>query len=266
MKSGGAKFRIWSLAGAAVILVALVAVLQAQVSYVQKVVLNAACTLQSGAGSPEASVTGSVCDAYLRTDGGTASTLYVKESGTATNTGWRGVGGLHVEKLWIPAAFCDHGVATSVWSTGGGGAGFPNDTCDVGTNTTFGDLAFLDSGTQTAMFSFRLPSDWTSTVDLSLVWYTTATTGNAVFQVQTGCASAGDTLDPALNAAQLLTDAAQGVASRMNTADQTTVTMTGCVAGDLVFMKVLRDPTHASDTIAATADVVGADVTYRRTF
>lgn len=41
-----------------------------------------------GTGSPESVVTGSVGDLYTRTDGGAGTTLYVKESGSATNTGW----------------------------------------------------------------------------------------------------------------------------------------------------------------------------------
>ena len=41
-----------------------------------------------GAGSPESVIIGSVGDIYTRTDGGAGTTLYVKESGAATNTGW----------------------------------------------------------------------------------------------------------------------------------------------------------------------------------
>ena len=41
-----------------------------------------------GTGSPEGVVTGRVGDMFLRTDGGASTTLYIKESGTATNTGW----------------------------------------------------------------------------------------------------------------------------------------------------------------------------------
>lgn len=51
--------------------------------------VNNACVIRSGAGSPESAVTGNVCDIYLRTDGGAATTLYVKESGSG-NTGWVG--------------------------------------------------------------------------------------------------------------------------------------------------------------------------------
>jgi hypothetical protein len=44
--------------------------------------------IRSGTGTPESAVTGSVGDLFLRTDGGANTTLYVKESGSATNTGW----------------------------------------------------------------------------------------------------------------------------------------------------------------------------------
>lgn len=44
--------------------------------------------ITQGSGSPETVVTASVGALYLRTDGGAITTLYVKESGTNTNTGW----------------------------------------------------------------------------------------------------------------------------------------------------------------------------------
>lgn len=50
--------------------------------------VNNACVIRSGSGTPESAVTGNVCDLYLRTDGGANTTLYIKESGAATNTGW----------------------------------------------------------------------------------------------------------------------------------------------------------------------------------
>jgi hypothetical protein len=42
----------------------------------------------SGVGDPNGSVTAEVGSMYTRVDGGAGTTLYVKESGTATNTGW----------------------------------------------------------------------------------------------------------------------------------------------------------------------------------
>lgn len=49
--------------------------------------LNGTCKLLTGAGSPEGAQTAPVCSRYLRTDGSTGTTLYIKESG-AGNTGW----------------------------------------------------------------------------------------------------------------------------------------------------------------------------------
>lgn len=43
--------------------------------------------LFSGTGSPEGAVTAGVGSLFLRTDGGTGTVLYVKETGTG-NTGW----------------------------------------------------------------------------------------------------------------------------------------------------------------------------------
>jgi len=45
-------------------------------------------TWQTGAGSPNGVVTGSPGDLYTNTNGGANSTLWVKESGVGTNTGW----------------------------------------------------------------------------------------------------------------------------------------------------------------------------------
>lgn len=44
----------------------------------------------TGTGSPNGAVTASPGAIYLNQSGGAATTLYVKESGTATNTGWVG--------------------------------------------------------------------------------------------------------------------------------------------------------------------------------
>lgn len=48
---------------------------------------NNSCTVIHGTGNPEGNITASTGSIFLRTDGGTSSTLYVKESGVG-NTGW----------------------------------------------------------------------------------------------------------------------------------------------------------------------------------
>jgi hypothetical protein len=50
----------------------------------------AGAQILSGSGSPSGVVTASPGTLYLNTAGGTSTTLYVKETGTLTNTGWVG--------------------------------------------------------------------------------------------------------------------------------------------------------------------------------
>ena len=55
-------------------------------------ILDSVCPLMAGSGSPNSVVTANPCAMYLATGGGSGTTLYVKESGSATNTGWGGYG------------------------------------------------------------------------------------------------------------------------------------------------------------------------------
>jgi len=48
-------------------------------------------TIRSGTGDPESNVVGWIGDLFLRRDGGANTTLYVKESGAGTDTGWQAV-------------------------------------------------------------------------------------------------------------------------------------------------------------------------------
>lgn len=60
---------------------------QAQVVNGEQFILNHVCVIRSGSGTPEGAIVGDICDVYLRTNGSTDTTIYVKESGSS-NTGW----------------------------------------------------------------------------------------------------------------------------------------------------------------------------------
>src|SRR5579864_4645627 len=77
-----------------VLLLVLASSAAAQDAFYNRLTLGGAapCTGSTGTGSPNSVVTGSVCDWYLRTDGGSSTVLYIKESGTATTSGWVGYG------------------------------------------------------------------------------------------------------------------------------------------------------------------------------
>jgi len=159
--------------------------------------------------------------------------------------------------LGYPVAFAYHTEATDA----------PSASCAGTTATIYGALLFDDSATESIYKTWPLPSDWTGAIDLKLYWFTAATTGNVVWQVATVCVADNETMDQSTftyNAVQKITDAAKGTASLLNTATQTGITTTGCSAGELLFLKIFRDPTDTSDTIAATADLVAVEMTYRR--
>lgn len=50
-----------------------------------------AAALRIGKGDPEGVIAAQVGTLYIDRDGGTSTVLYVKETGGATNTGWRAV-------------------------------------------------------------------------------------------------------------------------------------------------------------------------------
>lgn len=51
-------------------------------------IINRSPNSYTGEGSPEAVITANVGDLYINKSGGAGTTLYVKESGNGTNTGW----------------------------------------------------------------------------------------------------------------------------------------------------------------------------------
>jgi hypothetical protein len=243
-----------------------------------------ATKVSTGTGSPEAAVTGAIGDLFLRTDGGAATTLYVKESGSG-NTGWiapttaastttetnktldaEATGNVLTLpfSLWIPAARCDNATATSpAWSFPTSNPGVP--ACVTGSNTQFGTMDFADgANTLSAQTHVMLPGDWTGTVGVKLKWFTSATTNAVVWQVATDCVADAETSDPAFNTASTVTDTAKGTTLQQNDAAIASLTVTGCAAGELMYLRVFRDPTNGSDTLAATAKLVGIELTYRR--
>jgi hypothetical protein len=99
----------------------------------------------SGTGSPEGVVTGSIGDMFHRTDGGASTSLYVKESGTATNTGWVAYGAGVAPQTTATQAFTSSGTWTK--PTVGVGAGTTVTIVCIGGGNGGGSGASLASGT-----------------------------------------------------------------------------------------------------------------------
>ncbi len=241
--------------------------------------------IRSGSSTPEAAETASIGELFLRSDGGAGTTLYVKESGAATNTGWiaastaasasvftnktldaEATGNIVTIPFtkWQNAAVCNNATPSAPdWSFPTSNPGVP--ACQTGTNTQYGTLDFADGApTLSAQTHLMLSGDWTGTLGVKFKWFTTATTGNVVWQVATICVATAETSDPAFNTASTVTDAALGTTLQTNDAAIASVTITGCAAGELMYVRVFRDPANGSDTLAATARLIGIELTYRR--
>jgi hypothetical protein len=142
----------------------------------------------------------------------------------------------------------------------------PAATCVNTSSAVFGVASFTDISTMTVQDHFHLPSDWVGAIDAQVVWKSTQTTGNVVWQIRTSCVADGEVSNTSWNAASTVTDATKGTTNQFNTASITGITTTNCSADEELFFDFYRDPNHASDTLAATADLVTLQFTIRRTF
>lgn len=199
--------------------------------------------------------------AYVQTE----LTAYASDTVTFTNKTYDAEGTGNVltipRRIWLPAAGCNNATAGSVWDLPASSPAVA--ACITGTNTQKGVLDFADAASLSAQLTYVLPSTWTGTVDAKIKWLTTATSGDVVWQLATICVADAETDDPAFNTASTVTDTAKGTTNQTNDAAITTVTVTGCAASELLHVKILRDSAHASDTLAATARLIGVELVIR---
>lgn len=164
-------------------------------------------------------------------------------------------------RLWFPAAGCNNATAGPIWDLPSSSPAVA--ACVTGTNTQKGVLEFADGSNLSAQTTYALPSTWTGAIDAKIKWVTTATSGDVVWQLSTVCVADAETDDPAFNTASTVTDTAKGTTLQINDASITNVTATGCAAGELLHLKIQRDSAHASDTLAATARLIGVEMVIR---
>jgi hypothetical protein len=169
-----------------------------------------------------------------------------------------------VQKAYLVAAGCSNATASSGYDLATSAT--PTASCYGTSPQRFGGLDFADGSVQNSVVNFPLPSDWTGSIDFSFVWFSGSTsTNSAVWTLATACiANTEGLLAPTYNAAQTVADANLATANTRNSASITTITTTGCAAGETMFLKIGRDPTNGSDTLAATAVLLGVEITLRR--
>ena len=165
---------------------------------------------------------------------------------------------------WVEytAAVCQNATASLGVSTPTSNA--PTPICITGTNTQLGAAQFTATG-QSMQGRFMLPDDWVSGSgnDLMFRWRDVGTTGNTVWKLETKCASdSGAVVPDSWNTGQTQSTAAQGTTLFTNSATLSTVTTTGCSAGNLLLWRVSLD---SSTTSTGNHDLLSVRFRLKRT-
>jgi hypothetical protein len=166
-------------------------------------------------------------------------------------------------KTFIAAGGCVNTTAGSFWDLPTSAAAVA--TCVTGTNIQKGILAYPDTtGGFSAQVTNLLPSDFTGSINVRVIWYSGATTGNVRWDVSTVCTATNGsaTDDPAFNTASSITTTVPGSANQITSSSITGLTITGCSAGNLLHLKVFRNGDN--DTSNATANLMGVEAEITR--
>lgn len=126
-------------------------------------------------------------------------------------------------------------------------------------------LAFNDTSTKDSAYAiFEVPENYVGSAKLFLVWTSTATSGNVVWDADYRTVGGDDTtsLDQATAEESLtVTDAAPTATDRRLTPSMT-ATAANFAAEETVELKISRDGTSGSDTMAAAAILHGVVFEY----
>jgi hypothetical protein len=180
-----------------------------------------------------------------------------------STSGGGSISGSMLHNYYFPAG----GVHSST-SVFGGGWGAPSSNGATTTTTASGTIRYVShlyadgAAALSASLAFRLPDNWDNSkaVSLALDWGNGSGAGAGIFvSVATGCTSNGEATVPSLNTSQdtTLTPISS---SNWSTYSISTLTMTGCAAGDRLFIVITRDPTNVADDLAGNWLVLGATV------
>lgn len=126
---------------------------------------------------------------------------------------------------------------------------------------------FADGATTlSCQFAIRMPKSWNAgTVTASFVWTANSTSTNSVvWQCNAMALGDNETIDTAFGTAQTVTDANTATANQVHLSAETSAITIGSspASQNLVYFKVFRDPTNGSDTLAATANLLGVNIYY----
>lgn len=202
---------------------------------------------------------------------GTGTVLTADSTATLTNKTFdaEGTGNTLVlpEKIYLVAAAASGATAGSCFDLPASSA--PTAAVYGTAPHIFGGLNFGDtSSALTCQTNFRLPDDWSSSgaIDIIFHWFSASTSTNSVVWTcaTKSIATTEDLISPTFNTTQTVADPNLATANTLNSATIANITNTGLAAGEHLFLRIGRDSANGSDTLAATAVLLGVEITLRR--
>ena len=133
-----------------------------------------------------------------------------------------------------------------------------------GANHSYYVLDFDASTDESAFWHWTMPDSYDAgAIDVTFFWEAAATAGDVVWAAQTAGVAPdnAEDIDPALGAAQTVTDTAQANANDLGSA---TISgwAPGWAAGDYITLKAYRDADSGSDTMAGDGRLVRIKIEY----
>ena len=154
----------------------------------------------------------------------------------------------------LPVAACNGTTAGPRWNLFT--SAVPEAVCVTGPNGTTGVLGFDDGvvgAAEYAQVTLELPGDWTGSIDVDGKWYGAAIVNEVRWLFQTACYGDGETRDPAWNTANSVDDTAKGTTLQSNDFSMSSITTTGCNAGEAFRIRIGRDADNAADDFIGVA-------------
>jgi hypothetical protein len=123
-------------------------------------------------------------------------------------------------------------------------------------------LDYDQSTLQSAQIAVPMPKSWNEgTVTVQFIWTATSGSGDIVWGVKAVAISDGDAIDAAFGTAQTVTDTLIATNDQHETSFTSALTIAGSPANnDVVYFNFYRDAANASDTLNATAKLIGVRV------